>query len=124
MITAAQIQAKAYAAVQKVGSTGTFTVSSGGVYDPSTGNLANVTKGTFTAKVSPPVSWRVFYKQGTQGKEASSVIVLPVPVAGLSFKPVVGTKVVLAGVQWQVNAIRASVFQDTTVAYELEVTNG
>lgn len=125
MVSAQTIQTKVCAAVAKVGTTAVFTVVTGGSYDPSTGLKTGQTTATFAVRTSPPVSWRVFYKsQSTTEKEGTSVIVLPVPVAGLAFTPTIGMAVTCGGVSWVVQAVKPAMFQDTIVAWDLEVSNG
>jgi hypothetical protein len=109
---------KVYAAINKYGISATFTVQSSNTYDPTTG-AAVLTTTTVVVKATPPAAYDRKLVDGSLIRVSDAYTIIA--GQGLSFPPVQGQLVTIAGNAWTVLVVTPLISGDSVAAYQLQL---
>lgn len=122
VLTAAQLQTKLASKTSDLTESATFTPQDG-AYDPADGSVGAAGTPITGVGVIPGT-----YQRGLvdgQNIQADDVqLVIPVPVAGLSFTPSENYRVTFDGQAWDIVSVRPSRYRGTVVAYVAQLRRG
>lgn len=105
--------------IEDLGKELTFTESTGGTYNPATGEVTGETNTDYAVKCSPPDQYEARFVNNDTIKVGDVRTFLP--SQNLSFTPVRGMKVVFDSLSWKVLELRPIYSGDSIVVYELQL---
>jgi len=121
------IQRKAAEAIVRVGRSVTFNVvTSGGVYNSSTGAVSTETVTSYTVTASPLLSPRRYFREDTTRPGDASLILPHTDSVGaaLSFTPAIGQEIDIGSETWTVVEAKHDDYQDAIVVWTLLLRKG